>query len=438
MHLNPDFSHTFVGSFSETDWQEQIEKMNSIHTAFQESKAQQQPAFTALPYQNEQDLAPLLALAQEVRSQFKSVLIVGIGGSDLGARAVHRALNHQFYNFSATRGDSPQLFFVGDTTDPVALHEVLSMVDLKVTAVVIISKSGDTMEQTSVFLLLREQLIEAVGMEQVNRHIIVLTDAEKGTLRTLVEQEKYRSLPIPQGVGGRFSVLSSVGLFPLALVGVDIKQLLAGAQAVDEADKSERNPIIAFAAAQYLAYTHGYTTTVFMPYVYSLREVGFWFRQLWAESLGKKEHSHSEEKSVGPTPIAALGPTDQHSQLQLYMQGPADKIITFVTAKKLKSDFIVPKAFPEIEQVAYLAEHNFQSLLAAEQQSSAQALADVGRPSCVLELPEVNAENLGELLYFLELATAYMGELLDINTFDQPGVELSKQHMYHLLGKPGY
>ena len=415
-------------------------RLTDAVAAVQKARTAGELGFTSLP---SADIQPILDLAAAVRSECEVLLVIGIGGSDLGTRAVHRALNHQFYNLLPTeRRGGPRLLFVGDTTDPVALTEVLDIIDLKHTIVTVVSKSGNTIEQMSTFIYLRKLLIEAVGPEQAKQQIIVLTDPETGTLRKIVAEEGYRSLAIPPSVGGRFSVLSSVGLFPLAVVGVDIQALLDGARYIDEQDASggaEEKPAALFALDQYLAVTERQQPiSVLMPYVYGLRELGFWYRQLWAESLGKKVDRSGKVVESGPTPIAAVGPTDQHSQMQLYSEGPRDKVITFLRVEQQPIDITLPEAYGDKEGVAYLKDHTLSEIVAAEAESSALALAQDNRPNATLSIPKLDAYHLGALLYFFELATAYSGELYDINAFDQPGVELGKQLMYGLLGRPGF
>ena len=386
--------------------------------------------FAKLPYQ--EDLSAIQSLAEAVRKEFRDVILVGIGGSDLGTRAVHRALNHQFHNFLRR----PRLFFLGDTTDPVAINEVLDVVDLAQAAVIVVSKSGNTVEQMSTFVYLRQCLVDRVGAEATASHIIILTDATTGTLRDLVKQEGYRSLTVPDEVGGRFSVLSNVGLFPLAVAGIDIKALLAGAREMDGQDSRSKDSLaFQYAALQYWHYGQGHKISVVMPYSYSLREFGFWYRQLWAESLGKKLNLAGKVVNVGPTPIAAVGPTDQHSQAQLYMEGPADKVFTFITVKEPVVNIELKASFPALE---YLKGHTFNEILLAEQQATAYALAEEGRPSCDIVLDTLDAHHLGQLLYFFEMAVSYAGVLFDINTYDQPGVEIGKKYMYGLLGRPGF
>jgi len=388
----------------------------------QQEKKEVRLGYAKLPYRD--DLSAINSLAGALRKEFRDVILVGIGGSDLGARAVHRALNHQFHNML----HRPRLFFLGDTTDPVAIQEVLDVVDLKQTAVIVVSKSGNTVEQMSTFVYLRQQLLDVVG-ENVSSHIVILTDAAVGTLRDLVKQEGYRSLDVPDDVGGRFSVLSNVGLLPLAVAGIDIAQLLAGARAMDQEDnRSNESIAFRYAALQYAHYQGGKRISVLMPYTYGLREFGFWFRQLWAESLGKNENT-------GPTPIAAVGPTDQHSQVQLYMEGPADKVFTFITVQEPAVNMELPDSFPALD---YLKGHSFNEILLAEQRATAYALAEAGRPSLTLRLEKLDAYHLGQLLYFFELATSYAGAMFKVNAYDQPGVEIGKKYMFGLLGRPGF
>ena len=387
---------------------------------------QKSPAFMALP---EQPTDGIERLAEALRAEVGSVILIGIGGSDLGARAIHRALNHQFYNLLPKGRRGLQLFFAGDTTDPVALQEIIDVVDMRDTALIVVSKSGNTIEQMSTFTYLRSKIIEAVGEQQSVSRIVLVTDAASGSLRQLADQFGYRSLSVPGGVGGRFAVLSSVGMVAAAITGVDIKDLLAGAAAVKRL-LQEDNSALQYATAQWAAYTRGQHISVMLPYSYGLREFGFWFRQLWAESLGKD--------GGGPTPIAALGPTDQHSQLQLYQQGPDDKIYTFLTVDTLGHDLLLPKAFPDLEAAAYLEGVAMSDIVASEACATLLALVQAGRPACNIRISTLDAHHLGALFFFFECVTAYAGELFGVDTYDQPGVELSKTMLFGLLGRPGF
>lgn len=379
--------------------------------------------FAELPYQEEAGLKAIEHMAQRLREKFKAFIVIGIGGSDLGARAVHRALHHQFHNTVSDK----KIYFVGDTTDPVPLEEVMGIVHWEDTAIIVISKSGNTIEVMSSFLVLRDRLKKAVGHRYVD-HIVAVTDPETGILRQVVNEEGYASLPhLP--VGGRFSVLSSVGLFPLALTGLPIRDLLKGAKEMLE---EQSDFALDYALLQYAAYKEGKHVHVFMPYTYSLRELGFWFRQLWAESLGKAKNLDGDMVNVGPTPVAALGPTDQHSQVQLYREGPHDKTFTFLTVAKTH-DLHVPQDVPSVEGVQFLKGLSFNAILHAEQAGTEEALREVGRPTYTIELDRLDAHHLGGVIMFFELATAYMGSLLNIDPYDQPGVERGKELMHSRL-----
>jgi len=365
---------------------------------------------------------------------FKNLIVLGIGGSDLGARAVISALAKKEFGM--------KIFFLGGNTDPEEIQRILSQVNLSETLVNVISKSGDTIETMSTFIYIRDLLIKELGVEKHRDHIIATTDKENGTLKSIVNKEGYQALVVPNDVGGRFSVLSTVGLFPIACSGVDINKLLMGAQSianslVKSGDSFHQSEI--FAALHYLGYAkRGQKIHVLVPYSSRLKEFGFWYRQLWAESLGKKDSLNGEEIYVGPTPIASLGSTDQHSQFQLYYFGPFDKILTFIDIEDHGVNITVPAAFDDIEGVSYMAGLNFNKIIRTELQASSLALAERKRANGRLVIPEISEFYIGQLIQFFEIATSYMAFLLNINAYDQPGVELGKQNMYALFDRPGF
>ena len=385
--------------------------------------------FLDLPFQ---DPAPVLRLAETVRDVCDDFVLIGIGGSSLGPIALHTALSHPFHNLlPAHQRSGPRMFFL-ENPDPETLAAFLGTVDLKRTVVNVITKSGGTAETLANFLVVREALARALGPEEAARRIVATTDPEKGNLRRMVQEEGYAALSIPPGVGGRFSVLTAVGLFPAAVAGIDVAELLAGAAAMARRCRagggSPRNPALNLAMHLYLADTRrGKKVVVMMPYADALRDTADWFRQLWAESLGKRYDLKGREVHVGQTPVKALGTVDQHSQLQLYMEGPADKVVCFVRVERFRVSVRIPAAFPDLEGVASLGGHTLEALLNAEQAATQEALMRVGRPTLRITLPELSPHALGQLLYLLELATAYAGGLYRINPFDQPGVELSKR-----------
>ncbi len=396
--------------------------------------------FMELPYDTT-NADTVIKKASEYQSQFETLIVLGIGGSDLGARAVIAALRHPYSNF-IHRDKGMQVFFLGGNTDPAEMQSVIDIIDWSKTAINVISKSGDTVETMSTFIYLRGLLIDHVGYENHAVHIISTTDAHKGTLRTIVEREGYDSLVVPDSVGGRFSVLTSVGLFPIACAGIPIYSLLEGAKDLVEhvlhADQSLIGPEL-FAAFHYLGFTQKKQNIhVLVPYAAFLKETGFWFRQLWAESLGKREDLDGVEVYTGPTPVAALGATDQHSQFQLYYHGPFDKIFTFIQVEHFAADMQVPAAYGDIEGISYMQGLSFEQIITTELKGSSLALAQRGRPNGRLILPELTPYYLGQLFQFFEVATAYMGGLLHINVYDQPAVELGKHNVYALLHRKGF
>jgi glucose-6-phosphate isomerase len=261
-------------------------------------------------------------------------------------------------------------------------------------------------------------------------------------LREIADAEGIATLPIPSSVGGRFSVLSAVGLLPAAMAGIDVAALLAGAAEMRErcdAGELRGNPAGMFGALQYLADTEkGANVQVMMPYSDPLKDVADWFRQLWAESLGKQKSRAGDDVFVGPTPVKALGATDQHSQVQEYVEGPFDKTITFLAARERPADIAIPKLHAELGELGYLGGRTLGGLLDTERLATEAALARRGRMSMTIELPRVDAHSLGGLFMLLEIATVYAGHFYGIDPMDQPGVELGKQLTYGIMGRQGY
>ncbi len=394
-----------------------------------------------------QDPAQYLQYAADRAGEYESLLVIGIGGSALGTTALATALLPFYWNelSPAQRGQRPRLYVL-DNVDPDETAALLGRLDLKRTLVNVVSKSGTTAESMAGYLVVRERLEAAVGATALKDHLVFTTDSAGGALRALGKALDVRMFAIPPGVGGRFSVLSAVGLVPAALVGVDVKALLAGAVDMAKtiaATKAWENPACAFAGIQYLEDTlFGRRVSVMMPYSARLRDVSDWFRQLWAESLGKAVDRQGRPAGVGPLPVKALGVTDQHSQLQLYAEGPDDKVITFLGVGAFEQQVVIPALSVAeggaAEALGYLGGHGLAELMWAEQKGTTWALAQQGRPSLTITLPRVDAFSVGALLFMFEMATAIAGELYDADAFGQPGVELSKKATYAQLGRPGY
>lgn len=269
-------------------------------------------------------------------------------------------------------------------------------------------------------------------------NLIITTDAQKGFLRQFVKQEKIVSFETPRGVEGRYSVLSPVGLLPLAFTGVDIKRILAGAVWLDKFFQKvipEKNPAYLTALINFLFNKKGKNILVLMPYAAGLKEIANWYRQLWAESLGKKYDLSGKKVFTGSTPVNALGVTDQHSQIQLYNEGPNDKLIIFIETGKFRTELAIPRFFSNTPEAGFLAGKTFNQLMQAEKKGTEIALTKNQRPNYTIKLFNISPETIGALLYFFELQTAYAGKLYNVNAFDQPGVEAGKQTTFRLMSK---
>jgi len=395
-----------------------------------------------LPY-DRQMLDGVHRACRRHRDDCRTLVVCGIGGSALGNIALHTALNPYTYNLlSDDRRGGPQLF-VMDNVDPVQFAELLDLLDDRLDATLfnIISKSGETAETAAQFLILRDLLKRRFGSDGLKRHILVTTDAVKGTMRDIVNAEGYESLPVPDGVGGRFSVLSAVGLFSAGMCGIDIDGLLAGAAAMDARVTNpalRENPAAMIAAIHYLFYQRGKRLHVMMPYSYRLKDLADWYRQLWAESLGKQKSLDHRDVFVGPTPIKALGATDQHSQIQLYREGPNDKVITTLAVEQFDRDVTIPPTDDVVKAMAYLGGKTMGELLNAERQATEQALVASQRPVLSVRFPRISAETVGQFIYFYEAATTLAGRLFNVDPYDQPAVELGKTYTFALMGKAGF
>ena len=427
---------------SRAELRAELSRVGEISRLLKRQRADGGLAFMNLPYQR-----PLVREIEDYVGRMPKTIdnfvVIGIGGSALGNIMLHSALNHPDYNLLSRkrRGGRPRMFFL-DNVDPDRTASLLETLDPRRTAFNVITKSGDTAETMSNFLIARAWLMRAVGKRGLARRVVATTDESKGHLRKIVEKEGYESFVVPDGVGGRFSVLTAVGLISAAVSGIDIGLLLGGAAFMDRicrTDDPEKNPAAMNALLHYLLDTRkGKNISVMMPYVHRLRDFADWYRQLWAESLGKKLSLGGKRVHVGQTPVKALGATDQHSQVQLYMEGPFDKVVTFIGVKEYPSEVKIPKAFAGMEGISYLGGHTLGELIRAEQESTALALAKNSRPNCTITLPEVTPFTLGQLIYMYELQTAFAGALYNINAFDQPGVELGKKYACGMMGRKGF
>ncbi len=381
------------------------------------------------------------AIANECEARFEDVVVLGIGGSALGNIAIQSALNPPTYNLlPAAERPGPRIFVV-DNVDPANLGAVLGLCDPKTTLFNVISKSGETAETAAQFMIVRERLQQAVGARWAD-HVVAVTDPAKGTMRTICDEAGIATLPVPEGVGGRFSALSPVGLFSAAMGGIDVEALLDGAKAMDDRCS---NPDLLGNPAAMLAFLlvemgtrKGKPNHVLMPYCNSLYLLADWYRQLWAESLGKKHDVNGAEVFAGFTPIKALGTTDQHSQVQLYREGPNDKVFGFVEVESFgEEDISIPTGMG-VEALEYLEGKSMTALLNAEKRATEYALVESSRPNFTIGFPRVDAHHVGEFMALWQIATAYAGLMLNIDAYDQPAVETGKKATFGLMGRSGF
>lgn len=417
-------------------------RFKDITKQFNDERKAGKLKYRDLPYDDDM-ISSVEKQVEHFRDRCDVLIVLGIGGSALGNVALQSALNPYTYNLMSDRTRTGPQLFVLDNVDPDQIKSVVELITpkLKKTIVNVVSKSGETAETASQFILFRDLLQSKLGKKH-SENIIATTDPSGGTLREIATQEGYRTLEVPDGVGGRFSVLSAVGLFSAGICGIDTDALMAGASDMDKRCKEPdlmKNPAAMLAAVHYILNKKGKPLSVMMPYSTSLYYLADWFRQLWAESLGK-QHSLDGKKEVfsGQTPIKALGTTDQHSQVQLYREGPNDKIITFLEVERFGTKLAIPSSMKSVKSLAYLAGSNFQTLINSEKLGTEYALLESKRPTMTVQFPQISPEAVGQFLMMYEIAVSYMGTLLGINTYDQPAVQLGKDATYALMGKDGF
>jgi glucose-6-phosphate isomerase len=417
------------------------EKTTPLIKQLKEERDSGKTSYRELPY-NTDLAAQAKQLADEFKDKCKNLVVLGIGGSALGNIALQTALNPYMYNIDKKQRPGPRLF-VFDNVAPDQLSSFLNWnkKKLKKTVFNVISKSGRTAETAAQFLIVRKLLLDKFGPDGLKEHVIATTDPKEGTLRKIADEAQLRCLEVPEGVGGRFSVLSAVGLFSAAMCGIDIDSLLEGARDMDTRVSETdfyKNPAAINAAIHYHYYNNDKRMSVIMPYSYALKDLADWYRQLWAESLGKTKDLAGKDVHVGPTPIKALGTTDQHSQVQLYREGPNDKLFTFLQVNNFDHAVEIgpnPESAPELD---YLTGKDLGELFNSEKQATEFALLQDKRPCLTVLFDRVNAYTVGQFIYLYEVTTSIVGALFNINTYDQPAVELGKEATFALMGRAGF
>ncbi|MCD4657261.1 MAG: glucose-6-phosphate isomerase [Planctomycetes bacterium] len=411
--------------------------INAVKSMFAEDEI----SFLNLPISPDgHQLDKIMKFNEQNRGKFDDIVVLGIGGSALASLTFQTALNHPAWNLlpKLSRGGDPRFHLV-DNIEPELIGTILDICEPARTLFIVISKSGHTTETIAAFNLM-QQFMQAHLKETWKSHFVFITDPQKGWLRAFATEHNLQTFNIPEKVGGRFSALTPVGLLPAALCGIDVEIIIKGAaQAREGCLKAEfpQNWAYSFALIQHLFWTEKQKSTqVFIPYANALISLSAWFKQLWAESLGKKYDTSGKVVHAGQTLTSAIGATDQHSQLQLYIEGPDDKIFTFVEVLGFRRDFTVPKApAPTSDKIAHIHNHTVAEILQAELLGVKKALTELNKPNLSLILPNLSPETIGELIFGLEFATVLVGHFLGINPLNQPGVELAKQIAQETLRK---
>ncbi len=382
---------------------------------------------------SEDHIKDIEATAKSLKDKVEVVVVVGIGGSYLGAKSFIEALSHSFSHLK-TDNKAPLVLFAGQNIGEDYLYELLEILDQKKYGVIVISKSGTTTEPAIAFRILKDHLEAKVGAEEANKLIVAITDAEKGALRTLATQKGYKTFIIPDDVGGRYSVLTPVGLLPIAVAGFDIRQFIDGAKRMEEVcgvdSQFENNPAAIYAATRNALYAQGKKIEILANYNGKLHYVAEWWKQLYGESEGK------EGKGIYPASVDLTA--DLHSMGQYIQEGERILIETVLSIKETDYKVTVPSDKENLDKLNYLADKRIDGVNKMAELGTMLAHVDGGVPNILIELPKLNEYYIGQLLYFFERACGISGYILGVNPFDQPGVEAYKKNMFALLEKPGF
>lgn len=372
--------------------------------------------------------------ATKIQNDSDVLIVIGIGGSYLGARAVIEALTNSFYNMqSKNKRKTPQILYVGNNISPVYINDLLDLIENKDVSVNVISKSGTTTEPAIAFRIFREVLETKYGAKEARERIYVTTDKEKGALKTLANKEKYETFVIPDNVGGRFSVLTAVGLLPIATAGINIEELMMGAKlAQDKYNDPEikYNDCYKYALVRNLLYKSGKTIEILANYEPKLHYFTEWWKQLYGESEGK------DKKGIFPAGVDLT--TDLHSMGQYIQDGERNLMETVLKINNNSSEITIQPDDQNLDGLNYLAGKELGYVNSKAMEGTIQAHVNGNVPNMLIEIEKLDAENIGELIYFFEKAVAISGYLLGVNPFNQPGVEEYKKNMFRLLEKPGY
>ena len=370
--------------------------------------------------------------AELLRKKSQVFVVVGIGGSYLGARAVIEAISHQFGSL-LNRADDTQIVYAGHNMSEEYMVELLELLDQKDYSMAVISKSGTTTEPAVAFRILKNHLENKYGKEEARTRIVAITDKAKGALKTLANEEGYKTYIVPDNVGGRYSVLTPVGLLPIAVAGIDIEELVNGALAMETYCKENQNcdnVVAQYAVARQALYHDGKTNEILVSYEPRLHYIAEWWKQLYGESEGKE--------GKGIFPASDTFTTDLHSMGQYIQEGLRNLFETIISVEKPTKEIRIPLADNDLDQLNYIAGKRLSEVNHTAETATILAHVDGGVPNIIIQIPEISASTIGELIYFFEMGCALSGYMLEVNPFDQPGVEAYKKNMFALLGKKGF
>ena len=433
LKLNLDHLYPFISKDQINSIEPEVTKQLSvIHQ--KSGKGNDFLGWTDLPGRiNDGDLSSIQSLAKEFSDKVKVLVVIGIGGSYLGAKCIIEALTHGFEIYR-TSHRYPVVLFAGNNISEDYLKELLEILDDQSYGVVVISKSGTTTEPAIAFRIIRDHLVETVGKKEASKRIIAITDSSKGALRQTADQEGYRSFIIPDDIGGRYSVLTPVGLIPIAIAGFDIKQLVKGASTMQVITEEKipfwENPAALYAAARNLLYRSGKNIEILVNYNPKLHYFSEWWKQLFGESEGK------ENKGIFPASVGFT--TDLHSMGQYIQEGARNLFETTLSVENPHYELVIPADENNLDKLNYLSGKRIDEVNKMAQLGTLLAHVDGGVPNLSIEIPRINEFYLGQLIFFFEKSCAISGYLLGVNPFDQPGVEAYKKNMFALLEKPGF
>ena len=413
-------------------------RISDGHRALVEDRRRGRQGFYDL-YKDREMLSAVTKTAKKfAKTEFDNLVVLGIGGSALGISALFTSLKSPYHNLLTReeRQGCPRVF-VMDNIDPDTFAAMLEICPPEKTLFNVISKSGGTAETIAQLLIVLESLERAVGHDAVKRHVVITTGppprkGPRSPIQQIKQAFRLQGFEVPRNVGGRFSIFTPVGMFPAALMGIDLTELTAGCRAMDRRTSKRAmkdNPAYVRAGIHcIMSEKKNKTLAVMMPYTDRLRDISDWYRQLWAESLGKR--LGLDGQAVPPfaaqTPIKALGVTDQHSQLQQFLEGPNDKVVTILETPTFERNLKIPDVLPSLTGIDYMRGKTMNRLIASERKATADALREADRPVLGIVLPRINAHTIAQLLYMLEVETAMAGQLFGVNAFDQPAVEAIK------------